>query len=92
MAQAMWILEGNAQTAFLYQGEQSMVKGMRFQNAAGGLHSQEDPAIRGWGWSSLQMFHQRTGDFIGQRQFQKMMKSYSGGFADGPVSNECHRG
>ena len=71
VAQGMWILEGNAKTAFLNPGEQSLVYGGRFQHPKGSAHSQENVSIRRWWRSALQMLHQRTEDFLGLRQLQR---------------------
>ena len=71
MSKAMRTLKRNAESASPNPGLKSFLDGRAFQQANGGAHSQEDPAIR-WGrWSPLQMLHHCGRDFIGQRQFQK---------------------
>ena len=46
MSHAMRTLEGNTETAFLNHRLKSVRDGRALQNADGGSHSQEDPAVR----------------------------------------------
>src|SRR5437879_3877743 len=71
MTQAMRALDGNAETAFPNHGSKSFGDSRGLHHADGSAHCQEDISIGRWWWSPLQKFHQRTRDFIGQRQFQR---------------------
>ena len=71
MAQTRWTMEGNIETTFLSPVMKSFPDSRVFQHIDRGIHSQKDPSMWPWWWSSPQMLHQRAGDFLGKRQFQR---------------------
>src|SRR6266481_4654093 len=66
----MCTLEGDTEVALPNQAGKNSPNHRTLQHTDGSAHSQKDPAIRRWGWRSLQMLYQRGGNLVGQWQFQ----------------------